>query len=37
MGNFWIYTGVLVGLILIFVLAATSPHFEGADGYPTGW
>lgn len=37
MVNFLIYTGVLLGLILIFILGMQTPHFEGADGYPTGW
>lgn len=30
MVNFWIYTGVLLGLIFIFTIGMHTPHYEGA-------
>lgn len=35
--SFLIYTGILLGLIIFLVLSSSTPHVEGADGYPTGW
>lgn len=36
MVNFLIYTGVLLGLIFIFIIGMQTPHYDGAYCYPSG-